>query len=301
MRLFSRLTVSGRWLAPGRPRSEPLRCRTLGPAWFAAAVLVLGSQSGAAQAQPFDSWSDQQKEEFLLKGEIGRMRTVSEGITLSSRATLIYDGVEHDAQIQSVEVSKPAHPTADGFEINFRDSYKFNIAAYRLSRLLGLNMTPVSVERTVKGKPSALTWWIDDVLMTEKARFTSSLKPPDVPAWNRQMYTVRVFDQLIHNTDRNLANLVITRDWKIWMIDHTRAFRLNEDLGNPKQLGLCERGLLDALRKLDRLSLARELGEYLTGAEVDALLSRRDKIVDYFDRQVAERGEQEVLFDGQEP
>jgi len=159
---------------------------------------------------------------------------------------------------------------------------------------------PVSVWREIDGKGAAVTWWIDGVLMTEKTRFLTKVKPPDVEGWNRQMYTVWVFDQLIYNTDRNLGNLVITRDWKIWMIDHTRAFRRHIDLGNPEQLRRCERGLLEAMRRLDRLSLARELGEYLAGPEIDALLARRDKIVKYFDRQISERGENAVLFDIEE-
>ena len=259
-------------------------------------AFVLSLASAAADAPR--NWTFEQREQFLSRAEIMESRPVVEGVTHTVRATLRDDGVTHDAQIQQVDISKPTYPTAKGWEENFRDYWGYNVAAYRLGRLLNLDRVPVSVRRLIDGKPAAVTWWVDDVLMTEKTRFTSSLKPPDVAAWNRQMYIVRVFDQLIHNTDRNLANLVITRDWKIWMIDHTRAFRLNPELGNPKQLGMCERNLLAALRKLDRLSLARELGEYLTGAELDALLSRRDKIVDYFDRKVAERGEQEVLFDG---
>jgi hypothetical protein len=150
------------------------------------------------------------------------------------------------------------------------------------------------------GRPAAVTWWIDDVLMTERTRFFTKVRPPDVTAWNRQMHCVRVFDQLIYNTDRNLGNLVITRDWKIWMVDHTRAFRRHAGIENPKQLLMCERGLLEAVRRLDALSLTRELGEYLAGPELDALLSRRDKIVEYFDRQIAERGEETVLFEGDE-
>jgi hypothetical protein len=84
------------------------------------------------------------------------------------------------------------------------------------------------------------------------------------------------------------------------MVDHTRAFRRHAGIENPKQLLMCERGLLEAVRRLDALSLTRELGEYLAGPELDALLSRRDKIVEYFDRQIAERGEETVLFEGDE-
>lgn len=269
----------------------------MGSTCFATAVLVLASHSGAARAQPFDSWPDQQKEEFLLKGKISRTATVGTGVTLSSRATLLHEGIEHDAQIQSIEVSKPSFPTPQGFELNFRDSYKFNIAAYSLSRLLGLNMTPVSVERSVKGKPSAMTWWVDNVAMTEKTRFLKKLDPPDRRHWNRQMYTVRVFDELIYNTDRNLGNIVITEEWKIWMIDHTRAFRTHKRLRRPQNLRKCDRKLLESLRSLTYEQLHHELGPYLKRLEVAAIVSRRDLIVELFEREIKEKGESAVLFD----
>lgn len=240
-----------------------MKRHTMSSAYLAAALLVLGGQLWGGQAQPFDSWTDQQKEELLLHGDIGQMETVSEGVTLSSRATLTYKGVEHDAQIQSVEVSKPSYPTPQGFELNFRDSYKFNIAAYRLSRSLGIAMTPVSVERTVKGKSSAVTWWIDNVMMTEKTRFLKKLKPPDHRPWNRQMHIVCVFDELIYNTDRNLGNIVITEGWKIWMIDHTRGFRTHKQPRRPQDLLKCDLKLLDSMRALTQEQLDRELRPYI--------------------------------------
>jgi hypothetical protein len=87
-------------------------------------------------------------------------------------------------------------------------------------------MIPVSVERKVGGKTSAITWWVDDVMMDEMKRTNKKIDPPDRDIWNKQMYVVRVFDQLIYNTDRNLGNLLIDKNWRLWMIDHTRAFRL---------------------------------------------------------------------------
>jgi hypothetical protein len=263
----------------------------------ALALALTLAGSAVAADPPRRNWTFEQMETFLARAEIVCSRPVAEGVTHTQRATLSGDGGTHDAQIQQVNISKPAYRTAKGWEANFRDYWGYNVAAYRLSRMLQLDCVPVSVRREIEGEVAAVTWWIDDVLMTEKTRFVSKLKPPDVPAWNRQMYTVRVFDELISNSDRNLANLVITQDWKIWMIDHTRAFRLHQELEAPTRLGMCERELLDALRKLDRIALNRELGDYLGGAEVDALLSRRDRIVEHFERQAAERGEQEVLFD----
>src|SRR5262249_14760818 len=115
--------------------------------------------------------------------------------------------------------------------------------------------------------------------------------------WNQQMYLCRVFDQLIYNTDRNLGNLLITKDWKIWMIDHTRAFRTMKDLKSPKDLVQCDRNLLAKLRELNREMLEHKLGHYLTKMEIDGLLSRRDRIVKFFDERIAQKGEAAVLFD----
>jgi hypothetical protein len=261
------------------------------------ASLLLLFKLAAAAGSPTRSWTFEEIESFLASAEVIDSRPLTEGVTNTRKATFSDGTSSHDAQIQQVDVSKPTYPTAKGWESNFRDYWGYNVAAYRLSRMLNLDCVPVSVRREIDGQGAAVTWWIEDVLMTEKTRFLTKVNPPDINDWNRQMYTVRVFDQLIYNTDRNLGNLVITQDWKIWMIDHTRAFRLHKELENPKQLVMCKRGLLEAMRRLDRMNLSRELGTYLTADEMDALLARRDKIVDYFDCQIAERGEPAVLLE----
>ena len=133
--------------------------------------------------------------------------------------------------------------------------------------------------------------------MTELDRKKKKIEPPDQHSWNQQMYVCRVFDQLIYNTDRNLGNLVISKDWKIWLIDHTRAFRDMKDLRSPTDLVECDRKLLAKLRELNKETLTKELGRYLTQMEIEGLLARRDKIVHFFDEQIAQKGETAVLFD----
>ena len=239
----------------------------------------------------------EEQEQFLLTAKIVRVRDLSQGITNSQRATLTKDGFTHDAHIQTIDEFKPVYETAMGMELNFRDSYRYNIAAYRLARLLRLGMVPPSVERKVKGRSAAVTWWVDDVLMTELQRFQKKIDVPDSTSWNPQMHIVRVFDQLIYNTDRNLGNLVITNNWKLWMIDHTRAFRLMNTLRTPSDLVKCDRELLSRLRALDEPTLRNAIPkEYLSDAELRALLARRDRIVEHFTKLIAEKGEEEVLY-----
>jgi hypothetical protein len=145
-------------------------------------------------------------------------------------------------------------------------------------------MVPPSVQRTVDGKPASVTWWLDGIAMDEKERLQKEIKPPDVAAWNAQMDSIRVFDQLIYNMDRSQENLLIGNDWKAYMIDHTRAFRKWPKLRNPAAITKCSPELLRALRSLTRASVARELSPYLTAEEIDALLVRRGLIVDILDR-----------------
>ena len=120
-----------------------------------------------------------------------------------------------------------------GTELNFKDSWRYNVAAYRLNKVLQLGRIPVSVERVHRGKPGSFTWWVEDVLMDEAERLKTKASSPDPLAWNEQMWHVRLFDQLIQNVDRNLGNLLIDKSWTVWMIDHSRAFRLSNKVSSP--------------------------------------------------------------------
>lgn len=236
-------------------------------------------------------------EHFLQTAKIINRKPIGIGVTHPVRVTLADGRLTHDAHIQKVNVFAPAYKTVHGVEKNFKDSYKFNIAAYRLARLLGLENVAVSVERKDNDKQAAFTWWIDDVKMSELQRVEKHMEPPDVKSWNKQMDVIRVFDELIYNTDRTKENLLIDKSWKIWMIDHTRAFRTQHRLRKPDLLWTCDRRLLEAMRALKESVLMRELRPYLNVQEVKAILPRRDLIVRFFDSEIARKGEAAVLFD----
>lgn len=262
-----------------------------------AAVAARGEEP-KAPASGVAAMDDAAKERFLLEARVVRTRSISKGVTLSRRATLSLDGFEHDAQIQTIEEHETLARLNGGSEIDFRDSYRNNVAAYRLDRALGLGMVPVTVLRTYETKPASFTWWLDDVRMDEKQHLRKKVHAPDVERWNCQIFVVRLFDQLIYNFDRNLENLLIDGDWRIWMVDHTRAFKIFKKVKNDKALGTrCERHLLAALRHLDEASLEETLHDLLSRGQIEALLARRDQIVGHYDARIADLGEQVVLYD----
>ena len=242
--------------------------------------------------------TDAQQEKFLLAAPIVRTKGAPGGATGTTRATLRLDGFEHDAHIQTIDDVKPVVNLRSGLEFDFRDSYKGNVAAYRLDRLVGLGMVPVTVVRDYERKEAAFTWWLDDVVMTEGQRRAKGAKSPDTESWNRQIYIVRVFDQLIYNFDRNLGNLLIDSAWRIWMIDHTRAFKVLEKINKPTDLGTrCERNLFAAMKRLDRTILATTMKGVMSSGQIDGLLIRRDLIVKHYEDALAQHGEARVLYD----
>ena len=233
----------------------------------------------AAATPPAVPTADADIERFLLKANVLRTRTTGKGITNSLRATLSDGVLTHDAHIQTIDESKREFRGDQGVEFNFRDSWTFNVAAYKIDRLLGLKFVPVTVERRWRTNLGSFTWWIDDVMMEEADRLKRKLQSPDPQGWNEEMQLLRLFDQLIANTDRNLGNLIITKDWNIWAIDHTRAFRVHGTLKTPANIARCDRQIFERLKALDRAALRREVAEHLQTWEIDGLLKRRDAIV----------------------
>jgi hypothetical protein len=234
-------------------------------------------------------------EEFLRLGKIVAQKSIPKGVTLPKRATLEYNGMKHDAAIQTIDISKSSYETTRGIELNFRDSWKYNVAGYELAKILELNMVPPYVERLVGGHEASLSWWVDEAMM-ELDRKQHKLEAPDVEAWNKQMYAVRVWHELIYDTDPNLTNLLVSKDWQLWIIDFTRAFRLYKELRNPKDLVQCDRKLLAKLRTLDRDTLREKLARWLTKSEIDGIVARAGRIVGFFDKEAAAKGEAAVLF-----
>ncbi len=264
-------------------RAAPSRRR---PAWLVLAAATAGPLVLAcslwAQEAATPALTREQQETFLREARVVRTRAAPGGVTGSLRVTLS-DGVfTHDAHLQAIDEAKTHFRGERGVELNFRDTWRYNVAAYRLALLLGLDMVPATVERRSQQGPASFTWWVDDVQMDEATRVKKKIRPPDTLAWNQQMYVVRVFDQLIYNVDRNLANLLIANDWRVWMIDHTRAFRLHHTLRTPGDLEGCDRALLARLESLDKPALQRELSQWLDAGAIDALLARRDAIVEIF-------------------
>jgi hypothetical protein len=269
-------------------RREHLRslCGILGGVWLPA----------FAAETDFNTFTDQDKEKFLRSAKVLSVQEIGHGVTKPVRAELVLGETRHAAQIQVVDKDLPPFFGAEGNPVPMKDCWRFNTAAYKIDRLLDLRMVAVAVPRAFRGKPAAFSWWVDDVLFEEVDRIKKGLVPPDPENFERQRALTRVFDELILNIDRNQSNLLITKSWNIALIDHSRSFTPYPGIRNKDNLSRCSRGFLGKLKSLQHAAVTRAAGNHLTDNEVRALMSRRDRIVEFFEKAARDKGEQNVLF-----
>jgi hypothetical protein len=251
---------------------------------------------GAPVSEQEQTLTEEEFREFLRTAKVVNFKHTSMGVTAPFKLTLSNGQRTLEGLFQSIDQSKALVQLPGRTEVGFRDSFHFNIAAYQLAKLLSLeDMIPATVEYKWGGNGGSLCWWVR-VKMHEQERIKQKVQPPDVNAWNKQMNKMWVFSELIYDTDRNQTNILITENWKLWMIDFTRAFRSQKDLNNPKNLVQCDRGLLQKLRQLDDAEVLKKTKPHLSKSQVQAVMARRDKIVAHFEELIAQKGEDRVLY-----
>jgi len=262
------------------------------------AATAAAPQQAAAEA-PQETWEQYQgtaAEQFLLKGRIRSMRNLGTGVTLPQKAEIELNGVTHSAVWKTIDEKKHGvTQLANGSEINFQDSWQLEIAAYHVDLIIGLKMVPATVERNYNGKVGSMQWWVQSV-MSEADRRKNEIKPPDVEKWNQIYLKMVLFDNLISNVDRHLNNLLVTKDFDIRLIDHSRSFRQWKELRETKLLTRFSRSLLDGIKKLEYQDLRKRIGRYVTDEQLRGLLARRDLILKLADKLVAEKGEAAVIY-----
>jgi hypothetical protein len=222
-------------------------------------------------------------EEFLRSAPIDRIEKVGEGVTNPDRAYFAPGGLAESAVVKILPPKRSR---------GFWESYRSEIAAYELDRLLGLDMVPVTVERRIKGERSSVQLWLNGCRLLRQAGTDT---PPRPREWGRQVCRQRIFDALSANIDRNSGNILIDGEWNLILIDHSRAFIKNQT-PHLDEIVRADRQIYDALKALDEESLNERVQPWLFGkSSVKELLERRDKIVGKLDKLLQDRGEASVF------
>ncbi len=265
-----------------------------------ASALISGSGpdyvhylGGARQEQPvteersiarrLSGMSDAELEQFMLTAPVVNVESIGAGITKPKRVTQQKDGITNDAVFKYEDTDPGLQSKSSYFSRRSDDSdrYVYDVVAYKLDRMLDLQVVPTAVVTTVEGQEGALSDWVDNSI-TETERLEQQ---PEFIGYCEQyeQYRLRVvFDILIHNDDRNLGNILWTKnDLMLQLIDHSRAFRSTKK--RPKQYQKVTIDVSDLLRgrleSLDEDKLSSELSQYLHPRQIEAILARRDLIL----------------------
>ncbi|TXS89752.1 HipA family kinase [Parahaliea aestuarii] len=234
-------------------------------------------------AMELSGMEDAELEAFMQSAPVVAVEDIGTGITKPKRVTQERDGKRNDA-VFKYEDTDPGLQNKTHYSIRTADDsdrYVYDVAAYKLDRLLGLQMVPTAVIGEVEGTEGALSDWVDNTI-NERDRLEQNL-PFKSYCPQTEQYRLRfVFDILIHNDDRNLTNILWTRDdYMLRFIDHSLAFRSAHK--RPKQYRKVDLRVSDLLirqlQALDAEQLRAELGSYLHPRQIEAILERRDLIV----------------------
>ena len=238
--------------------------------------------------------------DFLKTSMVRDIQKVPTGVTKPRKLLLERDGVTAHAIFHYRHSEGREGKLAREYVKHIRDSYLNQVAAYEMSYLLGFTNVPPTVSREIDGEKGSVQLWIENA-MTEKKRREKGVRPPNLTIVNRYTDDMRVFDYLINNIDRHQDNILYDPNWQLWLIDHTRAFGRDHSLLNRNTLRRCSRSLWARIQSLDNQTITQVLEPYMGRKEVEAVFTRRKRILKRLKEQIRKEGEEAVLFDYSKP
>jgi hypothetical protein len=155
----------------------------------------------------------------------------------------------------------------------FKESYKAEIAAYEVDKLLKMDMVPPSVERQLEGNTGAAQLWVENVSAVKENASPGESNRAD---WENQLARMTMFDNLIGYRDRSLGNMLRDAEWNLILLDHSRAFGDGTEL--PRKMNRIDQGFWNKIESLTRNQLDAALRAWLADNEIQAILDRREKM-----------------------
>jgi hypothetical protein len=245
------------------------------------------------------SATDTEIEECMASGKITEGDEVLIGLTKPLQVYLDCGGRTQKAVFKYLDIKKEGvYKLANGDrEFNFTDRYHYERAAYLLDRELGLDMVPVAVLRTYRGKDGVLVAWLHDTVSGK--RLPPGLPGETIAALERQKSVMRMFDSLIYNVDRRPENWRFEEaTGKLYLIDHSQSFRIKPKLQAvfaDNRVWLSEE-IFRRLQELEPDRLTELTRGLVSKGQIKALLKRRDLIVEKIERDRAEYGDDSVFM-----
>ena len=255
--------------------------------------LIFGFQLDPERVKNKKKW-----EIFLKSAEITGHENIGEGITKPKKLSLKKGEIKENGVWKNPE----------GIQKGFKDEWRYEIAAYKMDKLLGLDMVPPTVERRFRGRKGSLQLWVQ-LEINELDRVNKGIEIPEdkKEAWEKSIYLARAFDNLIGNIDRTQQNIRYTKDWRLILIDHSRAFRTkriytdqliygSHGLRSTMLFPKIPQKFFEEVKSLNYDKIKEATEGYLNFYEIEAVLTRKKLLVKEVKEMIKERGEEEVLY-----
>jgi len=243
-----------------------------------ASALAQAVAAAPGQAVSAKTWLDQREqiESYLKTAEVVGMEELKVGVTRPKRAKLAPGGPVDAIAFKAIQ---------PGRSTGYWESYKSEIAAYELDKVLGLDMVPPTVEKRVKGTLGAAVMWCTSTKSFKDHGGVPAAPPAHFAEWNRQLAKAKMFDNLIGNMDPNLGNWLVDPSWNLILIDHTRAFTTDKGMVH-KKMDRIDGALWDKMKALTLESLTPLLSPWMGKGEIKAIIQRRDAMQADYDKQM---------------
>jgi len=257
------------------------RCCPMAGAVIALVAALMASQVGAGDPSDGRSPADLYMEDFLRTAEVVGIEDIDAGVTRPRRLTLSRDGITHRAIFKTVDVDsiEMAYGMYHDARVacGHKDRFVFELAAYRMDRLLGIGLVPVTVLRTIGNEIGSVQYWIERAMTMQEAveHGLSPRHPEQLPAQVMAMY---VLDAIIDNRDRNTGNMLVRPQTdELFLIDHSRSFGAGKQLpglGDHRQDVTVPSPVARRLDQLDHASVFGALDGLLSRQQIRAVCSR---------------------------
>lgn len=262
------------------------------------AAIVAGSAAGQFTSR--DLARRAEWETYLVEAEVVQEEQIpfEQGVTEPWQVTLRRDGV----------VRRAIWKDATGVRGGYLEGWRYEIAAYAVDKLLGIDMVPPTVLRVLHGRPGSIQLWIDDTsLFRDLQKRPENAEAFGSDAWKNAGYIAQFFDNLVGNEDRHTGNVLVTRDFRAILIDHSRTFRVGprfteaipfseKNVAADDLMRRLPRKLVERTAALSERDLRGALADLLSETEIQAVLSRQRLLLDEVRRIVARFGERDVLY-----
>jgi hypothetical protein len=245
-----------------------------------------------AEGQPLLFQENAEIEAFLRDARVVSREEIGVGINKMDKLLVEKDGVRAHAIFRDIDEEHDRLRVGDRTYMRFKDSWAGECAAYAIARLFGIDNVPPTVKRTLDGQQGSMQIWVEKT----RDHTAKDFSPPSPMAWVKQTWGMFVFDNLIFNADRNSGNILAGEHYRLWLIDHTRAFQPSAELMSPDRVERLSRRAWARLLEISEEELADATREYLDPGQIGALKERRRLLVQHLQARIDKAGEDAILY-----